>query len=107
MFHILIYGMYNLKNADLDLKTELSENDWIESESLRLLMKPRSRMTWFSSGTMVAMAAQLYGHVNTLLIAAWLLVSLVVVAFRVHIKSEFNQHFLNAHVDSQTRFCQP
>lgn len=89
---------------NLDLKTELSERDWIETESLRLLMKPRSRMTWFSSGTMVAMAAQLYGHVNTLLIGSWLLVSLVVVAFRAHIKSEFNQHLLNAHIDSQSAF---
>ncbi len=89
---------------DIDLKTELSESDWIESESLRLLMKPRSRFTWFSSGTMLAMAVQLYGHVNTLLIAAWLLASLVVVAFRIHIKSEFNKHFLNAQIQDQTAF---
>lgn len=88
----------------LDLKTELSEKAWIEGESFRLLMKPRSRMTWFSSGTMVAMAVQLYGHVNTLLLAAWLLVSLVVVAFRVHIKSEFNKHFLNADIGIKSAF---
>ena len=81
---------------EFDLKTELSEKAWIEGESFRVLMQPRSRMTWFSSVTMAAMAVQLYGQVNTLLIAAWLLVSLLVVAFRVHIKSEFNKHFLNA-----------
>lgn len=89
---------------DLDLKTELTESAWIEGESFRLLMKPQSRMTWFSSAAMVAMAAQLYGHVNTFLIAAWLLVSLVIVAFRVHIKSEFNKHFLNADVGIKSAF---
>ena len=83
---------------DLDLKTELSENDWIEDESLRLLTQSRSRMTWFAAGTMVAMAAQLFGHVNVFLLAAWLMVSLVVVVFRVYIKSEFNKHFSNAEI---------
>ncbi len=89
---------------DLDIKTELSEGDWIESVSLPLLTKPRSRMTWFAIGTMVAMAVQLYGHVNTFLIAAWLFVSLVVVAFRVHVKSEFNKHLLNAELSVKSAF---
>jgi two-component system, sensor histidine kinase len=89
---------------DLDLKTELSESDWIESVSLPLLTKPRSRMTWFAVGTMVAMAVQLYGHVNTYLIAAWLFVSLVVVAFRVHVKSEFNKHLLNSELSVKSAF---
>jgi two-component system, sensor histidine kinase len=89
---------------DLDLKTELSESDWIESVSLPLLTKPRSRMTGFAVGTMVAMAVQLYGHVNTYLIAAWLFVSLVVVAFRVHVKSEFNKHLLNSELSVKSAF---
>jgi signal transduction histidine kinase len=89
---------------DLDLKTELSESDWIQSKSLSLLMNSRARMAWFSAGTMVAMAVQLFGHVNTVLIAVWLLVSLVVMAFRVHVKSVFNQHFLTAQVESQSAF---
>ena len=91
---------------DLDLKTDLSESDWIESVSLPLLTKPRSRMTWFAIGTMVAMAVQLYGHVNTFLIAAWLLVSLVVVAFRVHVKSEFNKHLLNSELSVKSAFIE-
>jgi two-component system, sensor histidine kinase len=89
---------------DLDLKTELSESDWIESVSLPLLTKPRSRMTGFAIGTMMAMAVQLYGHVNTYLIAAWLFVSLVVVAFRVHVKSEFNKHLLNSELSVKSAF---
>ncbi|MEQ1535339.1 MAG: HAMP domain-containing sensor histidine kinase [Burkholderiaceae bacterium] len=89
---------------DLDLKTELSENDWIEDESLRLLTQSRSRMTWFAAGTMVAMAAQLFGHVNVFLLAVWLMVSLVVVVFRVYIKSEFNKHFSNAEIGVKCAF---
>lgn len=89
---------------DIDIKTELSESAWIEGESLRLLMQPRSRMTWFSLGTMIAMAAQLYGHVNTWLIGAWLLVSVVVLLFRVHVKSVYNKHFLNAEVSVKSNF---
>jgi signal transduction histidine kinase len=80
---------------DLDIKTELSEDDWIESESLRLLTQPRSRITCFSAGTMGIMAMQLYGHVNVYLIAAWLVVSLLVMAFRIQVKREFNKHLLN------------
>jgi signal transduction histidine kinase len=89
---------------DIELKTEISEYAWIESESLHQLMKSRSRMTLFSSATMVAMAVQLYGHVNTLLISAWLLVSLVVVIFRTHIKAEFNKHFFNAEIGIRSEF---
>jgi hypothetical protein len=89
---------------DIDLKTELSESDWIQSKSLNQLMNSRSRMTWFSAGTMMAMAVQLYSHVHTALIAAWLLVSLVVMVFRVHVKTVFKNHFLAAPVESQSAF---
>lgn len=89
---------------DIDLKTELSETAWIETESLRLLTQTRSRMTWFSAGTMIAMAVQLIGHVNIFLIAAWLLVSLVVVVFRVQVKSEFNKHLSDAEISVKSAF---
>jgi signal transduction histidine kinase len=89
---------------DKDIKAEFSESAWVESESFRLLMKPRSRMTWFASGTMIAMAVQLFGHINALLIAAWLFVSLAVVVFRIQIKKEFNKHFLNADASVQRAF---
>lgn len=89
---------------DLDTKSELSESDWIESESLRLLTQPRTRITWFSAGTMGIMALQLYGHVNVFLLAAWLLVSWVVVAFRVHVKRVFNKHFLTADTPTQSAY---
>ena len=91
---------------DFDLKTELSESDWIESESLRTLMRPRLSMTWFAAGTMVAMAMQLYDHTNPILIGFWLLVSLVTVGFRYHIKAVFNQHLINASVADQIRFVE-
>ena len=89
---------------DKDIKAEFSASAWVESESFRLLMKPRSRMTWFASGTMIAMAAQLFGHINALLIAAWLFVSLAVVVFRIQIKKEFNKHFLTADASAQREF---
>jgi two-component system, sensor histidine kinase len=91
---------------DSRFKKDLSESDWIEVESLSVLMRPRSQMSWFSSGTMVAMAFQLYGHLNTYLIAAWLSVSLLVLLFRHHIKSIFRQHFLNADVNEQNAFVE-
>ena len=89
---------------DLDIKSDFSEADWIESESLRLLTQPRSRTTWIAAGTMGAMAIQLLGHVNVFLLTAWLLVSLVLLAFRVHVKSEFNKHLLTAYIQVRSAF---
>jgi two-component system, sensor histidine kinase len=93
-------------NVKTDLKTDLSESAWIESESLRLLMETRSRMNGFSAFTMLAMAALLYGHVHVLLIGAWLLASLAVVGFRVNVKSLFNQQVANTFVGTQSAFVQ-
>jgi signal transduction histidine kinase len=89
---------------DLDIKSELSEADWIKSESLRLLTQQRSRITCFAAGTMVVIALQLYGHVSVFLLAAWLVVSLALVAFRIHVKNEFNQHFLAADTAAKSAF---
>lgn len=89
---------------DLDLKTELSESDWIESESMKALMKPRYSMAFLSAVTMIFMALQVYGHADLVLIAFWLIVSLVVVAFRTHILSLFNQHFLHKDLARQRQF---
>lgn len=91
---------------DLVFKKELSESDWIDSESFSILMRPRSRFTWLSSGTMIAMAFQLYGHLNTLLIVSWLAVSLMVLLFRRQIKTIYKQHFLNADVSAQKAFIE-
>lgn len=95
-----------LNADDIDLKDELSENDWIKSESLRALMEPRSRMMWASSLIMVIMAVQLYAHINILLLAAWLSVSLIIVAFRKHVKTLYRQHFANAGIDVKTAFVE-
>jgi signal transduction histidine kinase len=89
---------------DIDLKTELSETDWIENRSLRAFMEPRMRLAWLSAVTMVFMALQVYGHANSVLIGFWLLVSLVVVAFRTHVVTLFNRHFLNSDIASQSTF---
>jgi two-component system, sensor histidine kinase len=95
-----------MKNTDLKMKTDLSESAWIESESLRLLMETRSRTNGFSAFTMLAVAALFYGHVNLLLIAAWLIASLAVLALRLYIKSQFNKLVSNAYVGSQTIFVE-
>jgi signal transduction histidine kinase len=89
----------------LEINPELSESEWIESESIRLLMQSRSGMMGFASFTMVVMAIQLYGHVSTVLIASWLIVSLVVLAFRYNIKSLFNKHLARTDIGSQSDFA--
>jgi signal transduction histidine kinase len=91
---------------DIGFKKELSESDWIEAESISSLMRSRSQMALFSAGTMVIMAFQLYNHLNTFLIAAWLIVSLMVLLFRYHIKSIYKQHFLNADINAQKAFVE-
>lgn len=91
---------------DIGFKKELSENDWIEAESISNLMRSRSQMALFSAGTMVTMAFQLYNHLNAFLIAAWLIVSLMVLLFRYHIKSIYKQHFLNADINAQKAFVE-
>lgn len=90
---------------DIDLKTELSENDWIESKSLKAFMEPRVKMAALSFVTMFYKALQVYGEANSILIGFWLLASLAVLAFRVHVVTIFNQHFLNADVTSQRTFA--
>jgi signal transduction histidine kinase len=91
--------------AAVEINPELSEFEWIESESIRLLMQPRSGMMGFAAFTMLVMALQLYSHVNTLLIASWLVVSLVVLTFRYKVKALFNKHLVHADIDSQTAFA--
>lgn len=89
---------------DIDLKTELSESDWIEGKSLKAFMEPRLRLSWLSAITMIFMALQVYGHANSVLIGVWMVVSLVVVAFRAHVVTIFNRHFLNSDLASQRSF---
>ena len=89
----------------VDINPELSEFEWIESESIRLLMQPRTSMMGFASFTMLVMALQLYDHVNTTLIVSWLVVSLVVLAFRYRVKELFNKHLVHADIDSQSAFA--
>ena len=71
----------------VDINPEFSESDWIESESIRRLMQPRSTMMSFATLTMLVMAIQLYGHLNTYLVGSWLVVSLVFTVFRFQIKN--------------------
>jgi signal transduction histidine kinase len=89
----------------VDINPELSESEWIESESIRQLMQSRSGMMGFASFTMVIMALQLYSHVNTMLLASWLVVSLVVLAFRYKVKTLFSKHLMRADIGSQSAFA--
>jgi signal transduction histidine kinase len=89
---------------ETELKPELSENAWIESESIRLLMKPRSWTTGFSAFAMLFMALQVYGHIKTLWIAAWLLLSLSVLVYRLRMKLRFESKFLTSAVEVQSAF---
>ncbi len=88
----------------VDLKAELSENDWIESEALRSLTRPPLLMTWFSSVMMIAMAIELHGHINTLLLGLWLLICLATILFQLHSKKVFNQYFIKTPFADQIRF---
>ena len=88
-----------------EINPELSESEWIESESIRQLMQSRAGMMAIASFAMLVMTLQLYGHVNTLLIASWFVVSMVVLAFRYNIKSLFNKHLARADIGSQSDFA--
>lgn len=89
----------------VEINPEYSESEWIESESIRQLMQSRSGMMGFASFTMLVMALQLYSHVNTMLIASWLVVSLVVLAFRYYVKTLFSKHLVYADIGSQSVFA--
>lgn len=89
-----------------EINPELSESEWIESESIRQLMQSRAGMMAIASFAMLVMTLQLYGHVNTLLIASWLVVSLVVLAFRYNIKAIFNKSLIRADMGSQIDFTE-
>jgi signal transduction histidine kinase len=84
--------------------SDLSESDWIKAESLRMMMQPRLYMAWFSALTMAAMALELYKHTHFLLNSVWLLLSLVLVAFRSNVKQLFNNHWVTKTVAQQAEF---
>jgi signal transduction histidine kinase len=90
----------------LEINPDLSESDWIESESIRRLMQPRSTMMSFATLTMLFMAIALYGYVNTVLVASWLLVSLAITLFRFQIKKIFNAQIAHLNVASRSAFIQ-
>lgn len=85
-------------------KIELSESDWIENESINALMLSRRSTMAFASLTMFIMAAQLVGHVNTVLIAIWLSAALIVLCYRQVIKSNFANHLRHQSVAEKTKF---
>ena len=70
-------------------RQETSESLWIESESILLLMQSRRGTTGLAVLTMLLMAVQLYGSVDTVLVAGWLTMSLAVLMSRVKFKASF------------------
>lgn len=93
-----------MSNETLTASHSLSESRWIESESIRLLMQPRSSMMAIAVLAMFVMAGLLYGYVNTALVLGWLALSLLVVVARMRVKAYFAKHLAQADIDAQVKF---
>lgn len=83
-----------------------SESQWIQSESIRLLMQTKPVIHILTALAMMLMAIQLYGHVNPALIFTWLAASLIVLATILNFEKLFAKQMLAEKIKYVDRFCQ-
>lgn len=69
-----------------EITPEFSESDWIESQSIDLLLEPRRGTTSFAALAMVVMAILVYESINLWLLLGWLGVSLAILVYRYKLK---------------------
>lgn len=68
-------------------------SDWIDSESIRLLLDFRRNNAGLTALIMFWMAALLFETVNVYLVLAWLMASLIILGGRLYIKRLYAQKF--------------
>jgi signal transduction histidine kinase len=89
---------------EFDTENELSESDWIENQSIDLLLEPRRGSTSFASLSMVVMALLIYEHVNLWLIFGWLGASIAILTYRYKLKMRFAKRMSHAGITTKRKF---
>jgi signal transduction histidine kinase len=89
---------------EFDTKNELSEADWIETQSIDLLLEPRRGTTSFAALSMVVMAILVYEHVNLWLLLGWLGSSFGILFYRYKLKMRCAAGMALANVASKRKF---
>jgi signal transduction histidine kinase len=91
---------------EFDTSNQLSESDWIENQSIDLLMDPRRGTTSFASLSMVVMALLVYEHVNPWLLLAWLGASFSILVYRYKLKVRCAHFLSRASVARRQKFIE-
>lgn len=71
---------------EFDTKNELSESDWIENQSIDLLLEPRRGTDGFAALTMIVMALLVNEYVDPWLLFGWLGASVAILIYRYKLK---------------------
>jgi hypothetical protein len=85
-------------------KIELSEEEWIENESINRLMKSRRGTIAFASLASLLMAIQLQGHIHNGLVLIWLTASLFFIFYRYILKNKIANDLRSATVAMKVTF---
>lgn len=88
----------------VEINPEFSESDWIESQSIDLLLEPRRGTTSFAALAMVVTAILVYESINLWLLLGWLGVSLTILAYRHKLKLRSAQGMALASVARKRQF---
>ncbi len=89
---------------EFDTKNELSESDWIDNQSIDLLLEPRRGTTSFAALAMVVMALLVYEHINLWLLLGWLGASFAILFYRYRLKMRCAPEMAHATVASKRTF---
>ncbi len=81
-----------------------SEKLWIESESIRLILKARRGTNGLAALAMLLFAVMVYQHINGWYILAWLFASVAILGTRIAIKAHGVKHLAHANLATKSAF---
>jgi hypothetical protein len=88
----------------IEINPEFSESDWIESQSIDLLLEPRRGTTSFAALAMIVMAILVHENINLWLLLGWLGVSVAILVYRYKLKLRYAHYITHASVAIKRQF---
>jgi signal transduction histidine kinase len=89
---------------EFDTKNELSEADWIDSQSIDLLLEPRRGTTSYAALAMLVMMFLVYEYINFWLLLGWLGASFGILLYWFRLKIRCVEDMAYASVASKRKF---
>lgn len=85
-------------------KNRLSESDWIENQSIDLLLEPRRSANSFAAFAMIVMALLVYEYVDLWLLLGWLGASAAILFYKYKLKVRCAPYMSHASVAIKRKF---